>query len=174
MPWNAGVYGTHARRAPSARNTGGGNGGVGTRDADVDDKVADVDAETDDDDASRCLRRLSSPSAFPECAWLTLYAGNPGSQNCTGGSGGAGGTMASAGAPPSPRASDAIVSVGVSCGPRGMTGIGSGDAAREELPLEDKADPAPPCMRNGTQERFGAITGVGFGAGTGSGGVSRR
>ena len=57
--------------------------------------------------------------------------------------------------------------------PRGITGIGSGDSAREGLPL-DEADAAPPCMRNGTQERFGGGTGVGFGAGTGSGGVSRR
>lgn len=56
--------------------------------------------------------------------------------------------------------------------PRGMTGIGSGDAAREleGLPFDD----APPFMRNGTQERLGASTGVTFGAGTGSGGVSRR
>ena len=51
-----------------------------------------------------------------------------------------------------------------------MTGIGSGDAAREGLPLDE----APPFMRNGTQERLGASTGVAFGAGTGSGGVSRR
>ena len=51
-----------------------------------------------------------------------------------------------------------------------MTGIGSGDAAREGLPFDE----APPLMRNGTQERLGASTGVTFGTGTGSGGVSRR
>jgi hypothetical protein len=54
-----------------------------------------------------------------------------------------------------------------------MTGIGSGDAAREEL-LLDEADAAPPCMRKGPQERLGAGAGVIFGVGTGSGGVSRR
>jgi len=145
-------------------------------DADADADDTDADADADADDTSRSLRRRSSPSAFPECAWLILYAGNPGSQNCTGGSGGAGRTTVSASAPPSPRASDPIVSVGVSLEPRDRTGIGSGDAAREGLPLEDEADAdaAPPEMRNGTQERFGAITVFGFGAGTGSGGVSRR
>ena len=55
--------------------------------------------------------------------------------------------------------------------PWGITGIGSGDDAREGLPL----DGAPPLMRNGTHERLVASTGVGFGfgAGTGSGGGSR-
>ena len=53
-----------------------------------------------------------------------------------------------------------------------MTGIGSGAAAREleGLPFDD----TPPFMRDGTQGRLGASTGVTFGAGTGSGGVSRR
>jgi len=56
-----------------------------------------------------------------------------------------------------------------------MTGFGSGDVAREEEgpPLDD-ADAAPPDMRKGTHERLGASTGVAFGAGTGSGGESRR
>jgi hypothetical protein len=49
--------------------------------------------------------------------------------------------------------------------------MGSGDAEREALPFEEEA---PPFRRNGTQDRFGARTGVAFGAGTGSGGVSRR
>ena len=57
--------------------------------------------------------------------------------------------------------------------PWGMKGIGSGDDAREGLPV----DAAPPIMRNGTHERLVASTGVGFGpfsAAAGSGGVSRR
>ena len=124
-----------------------------------------------------------STPALPERAKSILYAGNPGSQNCTGGSGGAGGTAASACAPsllPSPcsrsPASGAMVDVGVRGpwgDPRGITGIGSGDSAREGPPL-DEADTAPPCIRNGTQERFEGGTEVGFGAGTGSRGVSRR
>ena len=36
--------------------------------------------------------------------------------------------------------------------------MGSGDSAREGLPL-DEADTTPPCMRNGTQERFGVVPG---------------
>ena len=36
--------------------------------------------------------------------------------------------------------------------------MGSGDSAREGLPL-DEADAAPPSMRNGTQERFGVVPG---------------
>jgi hypothetical protein len=52
-----------------------------------------------------------------------------------------------------------------------MTGVGSGDAERERLPVEE----APPFKnRNGTQDRLRASTGVAFGAGTDSGNVSRR
>jgi hypothetical protein len=51
-----------------------------------------------------------------------------------------------------------------------MTGIGSGDDARDGLPF----DAAPPFIRKGTQDRLGASTGVAFGGGTGNGGVSRR
>jgi hypothetical protein len=183
MPWNAGVYGTHARRAPSARNTGGG-GGWSTREVD------DADDADDTDDVwwwsrSRLRRRSSSVLALtllPERPRFILYAGKPGSQNCTGGNGGAGGTTASSCAwpslplPPSSRSpcSDAIVDVKAPGTlydvPRGMTGIGSGDDVREGLP----SDAAPPLMRKGTHERLGASTGFGFGAGTGSGGVSRR
>ena len=38
-----------------------------------------------------------------------------------------------------------------------MTGVGSGDSVHEGLPLNE-ADAALPCMRNGTQERFGGGT----------------
>ena len=55
--------------------------------------------------------------------------------------------------------------------PRGMTGIDSDDAVT--LSARGFRD-VPPFMRNGTQERLGASTGVTFDAGTGSGGVSRR
>lgn len=62
-----------------------------------------------------------------------------------------------------------------------MTGVGSGDAAREEA--DEEADVAPPERRNGAHERlglgFGAGAGGGFGegagaAGAGSGGVLCR
>lgn len=47
-------------------------------------------------------------------------------------------------------------------------GVGSGDAARERFP-SDEADAAPPCMRNGRQDRLWVGGGVGFGAGAGGG-----
>ena len=47
--------------------------------------------------------------------------------------------------------------------PRGMTGTGSGDAARELLGLDEAGDTAPPDIRNGPQERLGASAGVNLG-----------
>ena len=84
-------------------------------------------------------------------------------------------SFATAAAPPSPPSEASVI--GALYGePRGMTGTGSGDAARELLALEEAGDAAPPVIRNGTQERLrvGAGVGLGAGEGTGSGASSRR
>ena len=91
------MYGTHAHRAPSARNTGGGEAEARARRA-VDDAPrlgrdhdAAVGRPSDSDSFSEWSESFFSASAFfLERAWLILYAGNIDGQYCTDANGGAG------------------------------------------------------------------------------------
>src|SRR5712691_11521154 len=63
-----------------------------------------------------------------------------------------------------PPASEAIVIVALYGEPRGMTGTGSGDAARELLAFDEAGGAAPSDIRNVPQECLGASVGVNLGA----------